>query len=153
MRTAIMAMGIGLTACTQIPTSSGAPTAGNAPAGAQQAYFPDYPERLFFAAGAVCDGPGQTIVRPNLNEVRCESFPKPEMAAAIILNFSGTVEDLPKLVTTLVGRDTPAGYLVTADNYIRVPQRTGPAQLVRFPMEDMNAEMSEVFRAAGGRPL
>ena len=153
MRAAILALGIGLAACTEMPTSGVGPTAGAAPNGAQQAYFPNYPNRLFVAAGAVCNGPGQSVVRPSQNEVRCESLPDPESAAAIILQFNGTVENLPKLVISFSGRDTAQGYLVTADNYIRVPQRSGQTQLVRFPDQDVGRDLLRVLQSAGGRPL
>ena len=131
--------GLALAACTDAAAPSMAPQAGAAPAGAQQAYFAGYPAGLFFAAGEVCDGPGQSVVRPTQNEVRCESLPDPESAAAIILQFDGTIEDLPQLVTSFVGRDTQAGYLVTADNYIRVPR--------------IDRNLAELLTAAGGRPL
>lgn len=153
MRAAVLALGIGLAACTQAPTSSVAPLAGAAPEGAQQALFDDYPARLFLAAGAICDGPTQTVVRPSRNEVRCESLPNPQGAAALILQFNGTVEDLPKFVISFAGRDSEQGYLVTADNYIRVPQRSGPAQVVRFPDEAVRRDMIRLLQSAGGRPL
>ena len=134
-----------------VPTPPAA--AGAAPIGAQQAYFTDYPDKLFIAAAAVCDGPGQSVVRPSANEVRCESLPDPESAAAIILQFNGTVEALPKFVISLSGQDTSQGYLVTGDNYIRVPQRSGGAQQVRFPDLSVATEMASLLSAAGGRPL
>ncbi|MCF2903805.1 hypothetical protein L0666_02300 [Octadecabacter sp. CECT 8868] len=153
MRVALLALGVFLSGCAESSFTQGAPNAGEAPTGAQQAYFPSYPSTLFFAAGAACDGPGQSIVRPSRNEVRCESLPDPESAAAIILNFDGTVEELPKTVISFSGRETAQGYLVTADTYIRVPQRSGGSQLVRFPNEQVQQDMSELLRAAGGRPL
>lgn len=157
MRAAILAVALGLAACTDMTTSGSAPTVapalGAAPIGAQQAYFQGYPERLFVAAGAVCDAPGQSVVRPSVDEVRCESLPDPESAAALILQFDGTVENLPKLVIAISGRDTAQGYLVTADNYIRVPQRSGQSQLIRFPNQQVESDMARLLRAAGGRPL
>lgn len=157
MRAAILAvalgLGLGLSGCTTMPVSSVAPIAGNAPVGAQQAYFSDYPDRLFMAAGVVCDDPGQSVVRPSANEVRCESLPDPQTAAAIILQFDGTVENLPKFVISFAGRPTTQGYLVTADNYIRVPQRDGATQLIRFPDPEVSRDMARLLEAAGGRPL
>lgn len=157
MRAAILAMGLGLglvvSGCTDLPVSGTAPLAGAAPNGAQQAYFTGFPERLFVAAGAVCNDPGQSVVRPSRNEVRCESLPDPESAAAIILQYNGTVEDLPKFVISFAGLQTTEGYLVTADNYIRVPQRDGGAQLIRFPDPQVTRDMTRLLEAAGGRPL
>ncbi len=153
MRWTVLCFGLLLAGCTEIAAPSVAPTAGNAASGAQQAYFMGYPNSLFAAAAAVCDGPGQTVVRPNINEVRCESLPDVESAAAIILEFNGTVETLPKFVISFVGLETSEGYLVTADNYIRVPQRSGGAQQVRFPDTSVTGELALLLRSAGGRPL
>jgi len=83
MRAAILAIGVsltlGLSGCTDMPGIGAGPAPGSAPDGAQQAYFTGYPERLFVAAGLVCDEPSQSVVRPNANEVRCESLPNPEL--------------------------------------------------------------------------
>lgn len=153
MRPAVICLIFGLSGCAELPTSGGAPMAGEAPSGAQQAYFTGYPEPLFFAAGAVCTEPGQNVVRPSRNEVRCESLLDPESTAAIILQFDGSIEDLPKLVWTFKGRDTAEGYLVTADNYLRVPQRNGEVQQVRFPSAETTQDARQLLQAAGGRPL
>lgn len=153
MRAALIITGLLLAGCTEIPQSSGAPTAGQAPTGAQQAYFTGYPERLFAAAALTCDGPGQSVVQPNANEVRCESLPDPESAAAIILQFDGSIEDLPKFVISFAGRDSAQGYLVTADNYIRVPLRDGGVQQIRFPDPTVERDVKDLLEAAGGRPL
>ena len=157
MRAAILAIGVsltlGLSGCTDMPGIGAGPAPGSAPDGAQQAYFTGYPERLFVAAGLVCDEPSQSVVRPNANEVRCESLPNPESAAALILQYDGTVEDLPKFVISFKGLQTNEGYLVTADNYIRVPQRDGGAQLIRFPDPQVSRDMVRLLEAAGGRPL
>ena len=153
MRAWVLVFGLGIAGCTDDTTSGIGPAEGAAPAGSQQAYFPTYPERLFFAAAAVCDGPGQTVVKPSRNEVRCESLPDPESAAAIILQFNGSVENLPKFIISFAGRDTAQGYLVTADNYIRVPQRDGGTQQVRFEDEQVAEDLDNLLRSAGGRPL
>ncbi len=153
MRWVVFSLALALAGCTETAILSVAPTDGDAANGAQQAYFPAYPSNLFIAAAAVCDGPAQTVVKPGRNEVRCESFPDPESAAAIILQFNGTVEALPKFVISFTGRDTSLGYLVTADNYIRVPQRSGGAQQVRFPDLSVSDELTALLRAAGGRPV
>ena len=153
MRLGVLAFGLALAACTETTTSGGSFARGTQPDGSPQAYFEGRPANLFFAASAVCDGPGQNVVRPNENEVRCESLPDPESAAALILQFNGTVEDLPKYVIAFSGQQDAVGYLVTADSYIRVPQRDGGSQQVRFPDERIEAELSRILQDAGGRPL
>ena len=89
-----------LAGCTAVATGS---TEAALRGGAQQAYFPSYPEGLFFAAAATCDEPGQTVVRPSRDEVRCESLPSPQAAAGLILEHNGTVEDLPRYVFAFRG--------------------------------------------------
>ncbi|MGJ8610150.1 MAG: hypothetical protein ACSHWY_03590 [Octadecabacter sp.] len=153
MRLAIFGFGLLLCGCAEMPSNTAAPLAGEATDGAQQAYFTGYPGHLFRAAAAVCVAPGQTVVQPSRNQVRCESLPDPEAAAALILQFNGTVEDLPTFVISFEGLETPQGYLVTADNYIRVPQRSGGAQQVRFPDRSVGNEVAALLEAAGGRPL
>ncbi|WP_296417493.1 hypothetical protein [Pseudooctadecabacter sp.] len=153
MKHLIFGLGLLAAGCAETTSSGGSFAAGAQPAGAQQAYFEGYPAGLFFAAGAVCDGPGQDVVRPDENEVRCESLPDPQTAAALILQFDGTVEDLPRFVIAFSGLQDTAGYLVTADSYIRVPRREGGAQQVRFPDERIEAELARLLVDAGGAPL
>ncbi len=153
MKRTLAAMILGLAGCTEMPVSQGATALGAAPTGATQAYFTGYPARLFEVAAATCDGPGESLVRPGRDEVRCESLPDPESAAAIILSFDGTVEDLPRYVIRFAGRDTERGYLLTADSYIHVPLRDGGAQRVRFDDPEVAAEVRELLIMAGGRPI
>jgi hypothetical protein len=153
MRWVVLTLVMALAGCAEAVVSGVAPTAGDAAKGAQQAYFPAYPSNLFVAAAAICDGPTQTVFQPSRNEVRCESFPDTESAAALILQFNGSVQALPKFIIAFTGRDTSLGYLVTADNYIRVPQRSGGAQQVRFPDLSMSNELSALLKATGGLPL
>ncbi|MBT8412612.1 MAG: hypothetical protein KJP02_12575 [Octadecabacter sp.] len=149
MRNYLFAAALAIAGCTEKPaTAPGAP-----PFGAQQAYFTSYPQRFFDAAALACNRPGQSVVAPNRNELRCESLPDPQSAAALILQFDGSVQDLPVYVIAFQGIDTVQGYLVTADNYIRVPQRTGGAQQIRFPDPDISREMGNILQAAGGRLL
>ncbi len=140
-------------ACTEAPTSGGQLTQPTQQAGAAQALFSSRPADLYAAAGEVCDAPGQNVVRPNANEVRCESLPDPESAAALILQFDGDVEDLPKFVIAFTGAPTSAGFVVTADSYIRVPLRGGGAQQIRFPDPRIEAELQALLVQAGGQPL
>ncbi|MDC0115930.1 hypothetical protein OAH97_00440 [Octadecabacter sp.] len=153
MRIVILSLGLAVAGCAEVSTSSSAPLAGEVSGSAQQAYFTARPERLFTVAEVLCDGPGQSVVKPNANEVRCESLPDPGSAAALILQFDGTVEDLPRLVIAFAGRDTAEGFLVTIDNYISVPQRDGRTQQVRFADPAVAESLAELLTSAGGRPL
>ncbi|SLN13005.1 hypothetical protein [Pseudooctadecabacter jejudonensis] len=143
----------GVAACGDTTSSSGSFSAGAQPQGAVQAYFQGYPDALFEGGEAVCSGPGQMVVRPNPNEVRCESLPDPASAAALILEYNGTVENLPRFVIAFTGQSDQTGYLVTADSYIRVPGRDGQIQQLRFPDDRIAAEFTALLKTAGGRPL
>jgi len=140
-------------ACAQTTTSGVAFGVADKPDGAQQAYFDAFPEELFARAQQGCDGPGQNLVQPRLGQVNCESLPDPQTAAALILQFDGTVEDLPTFVISLSGQTDAAGYLVTADSFIRVPNRDGGVQQVRFPDLAAADTFRDLFINAGGRPL
>ena len=153
MRYIAIALLVGLMGCTDVPTSGGATAVSDQPAGAARALFSSRPAELFAAADAVCDAPGQVVVRPSANEVRCESLPDPESAAALILQFNGDVENLPKFVISFAGAPAAAGFVVTADSYIRVPQRTGGAQQIRFPDPRIKAELESLLETAGGQPF
>lgn len=141
---------LALTACTDTATGT---TAAALRGGAQQAYFAGYHERLFFAAAETCNEPGQTVVRPNRDEVRCESLPTPQAAAGLILEQNGTVEDLPRYVFAFRGAQSGSGYVVTADTHIRVPQRDGGVRRLRLRDPRLEAELREILMIAGGRPV
>ncbi len=125
-----------------------------APAGTQRALFPAYPEALLQAAVEACDDPSQTVVRPSRNEVRCETLPAPEAAAALILGYDGTVEDLPRFVIGFRAEPQDGGaFLVTAENYIRVPRRDAPTRQIRLRDPVIGAGLRELLVVAGGTPL
>jgi hypothetical protein len=93
------------------------------------------------------------VIQPNQNEVRCESLPDPGSAAAIILGYNGTVENLPSFVISFLGGVSAQGYVVTADSYIRVLQRNGGVQQRRFEDAMVAEDLSGMLASAGGRPL
>ncbi len=132
-----------------------APTAAAAAPipGLQSARFDEFPAVLLFAAAEACDDPTQSVVRPSRNEVRCETLPAPQAAAALILSYDGTVEDLPRFVIGFRAAPQNGGFLVTAENYIRVPQRSGPARQIRLRDPVIEEGMRELLRAAGGELL
>lgn len=121
-----------------------------APASTPRAIFAEYPQFLFDAIAASCEGPGRTVVRPSPDELRCEGLPPVEAAAALILDFDGTVEDLPRYVSSVAVAEAANGYLVTADTYIRIPQTDGAVRIVRLPDPELDALIRTVFEGAGG---
>lgn len=118
-----------------------------------RAVFDAYPEKLFDAATLACNGPGQNTVRPTRDSLRCESLPQPGDAAMLILQFEGTVEDLPRYVISFDGTDSGEGYVVAADSYIRVPAQSGGERLVKVGDSGSGGLLADVLRAAGGRPI
>ncbi|ROU04041.1 hypothetical protein [Histidinibacterium lentulum] len=118
-----------------------------------QAFFPEFPERLLFAVAAAWAGPGQQIVRPDDASLRCESLPPVDAAAALILRYDGTVDDLPRLVTAVSSAPEGGGHLVRTDTYIRVPKRTGGVEVIRLGDAELDRAIRSVLVRAGGRPL
>lgn len=157
MRVVIIGLVLGLMGCATPPTSGAAPAAIGAPSGAQQAYFEDFPDDLVLFFASSCDRAADKLVPFEAADgeigIRCESLPTPEAAAAIILRFEGSVEDIPTIVRTLSARQTPPGVTVTVDTYFRVPRRDGGTQIVRFPTAPFQDTVIELLEAAGGRPL
>jgi len=143
-----------LCACAQVLESSG-PPAPTPPAtdSSPRALFAEYPDLLLEAVAASCEGPGRRVVRPEPGEVRCEGLPPVEAAASLILQYDGIVEDLPRYVSSIAVGESDAGYLVTADTYIRVPQRSGELRIVRLPDPELEALIRDVFLRAGGAPV
>jgi hypothetical protein len=121
--------------------------------GRQTAFFATYPDMLLTAAFEACANPGQRPVRPAPDEVRCETLPTPEAAASLILTYEGTIEALPLFIVSFAAEPAPGGYLVTADNYIAVPQRNGQIREVRLSDARLDANMRALLEAAGGESI
>ena len=140
--------------CGSVPLTGGPVAPSPALSGqSPRALFAEYPEILFQAVEASCEGPGREVVRPSERELRCEGLPPVEAAAALILQFDGTVEALPRYVSAVALDPAEGGYVVTADTYIRVPQPSGALRIVRIPDPRLDSVIREVFERAGGRPI
>ena len=118
--------------------------------GIQQAFFSEPPDALLLAAAEACVEPGQFLLRPGPGRVTCESLPTPEIAAALILRYDGTVSELPRYVISFAADPLPQGYLVTTENFIRVPQRQGPPLLIRLQDPLITQAFRNMLIAAGG---
>ena len=70
--------------------------------GAQQALFADYPTGLFADAARACTRTGGKTRQHDRDDLLCEQLPDPQLAAALILHFDGTIEDLPSLNTRIL---------------------------------------------------
>ncbi len=151
-----------LAACAQpIPDPSEVIVVSDAPptlpgelaVGQSQAFFAAYPDNLLQAAIAACSSPGQTPLQPDPDTVRCETLPSPDSAAALILTYDGTVTALPLYIVSFAARADGAGYLVTADNYVTVPQIDGSTREIRLIDQRVAAGMMDLLVSAGGRPV
>lgn len=118
--------------------------------GQSRAFFPAFPDRLLTAAVAACNSPGQRPETPDALTVRCLSLPTPDVAAALILSYDGTVTDLPLYVVSFDAAPSQGGYVVTADSYVTVPQTDGTVRTVRLQDPGVASGMMDLLVAAGG---
>lgn len=116
----------------------------------QVAFFNDFPALLFSAAGEACNGPGDVLVREDRGTLRCEVLPDPPSAAALILGYDGTIEDLPKYVIAFDTETRADGYIVRNEAYIRVPQLDGGEVRIKTPDRRRSRDIRQIFTAAGG---
>ncbi|TNF64355.1 MAG: hypothetical protein EP307_03010 [Rhodobacteraceae bacterium] len=117
-----------------------------------KARFPAYPQMLFDAFRASCEGPARDFATPARNVVECRELMPPEITASVILGYDGTTEDLPRLVIRFRADRDAASYLVTNDVYLNVPQKRGGPR--RIPIEDrrLARELQRLYAQAGGVP-
>lgn len=142
---ALPALAIALSACAPMPDLA-APGPG-----VQSAFFATYPQDLLMAAYQACSGPAQTARRSD-RSMTCETLPTPEAAAGLILAHNGSVADLPTYVIGFRADPVEGGYLVSADSYVRIPQRGGTVAQVRLPDPNVSDLMRSLLLAAGGEP-
>ncbi|MFQ6551989.1 hypothetical protein AAD018_006540 [Aestuariibius insulae] len=140
-----------LTACE--PVDPRTPFSVEGRPAAQMAYFAEYPEDLLDAAADACSRPGDRLAQRDRERIRCESFLPPEATAGLILEFDGTVDDLPILIFDFQTTRQGDGYVVLADNFVRVPQRSGPPKQVRLEDPRFNRILARILAGAGGRPI
>lgn len=119
----------------------------------QRAFFDDFPTPLFAAAGQACNGPGDLLVQEARGRLRCEVLPDPPAAAALILGYDGTIEDLPTYVIAFDTEPSETGYIVRNEAYIRVPQLDGGEVRIKTPDRRRARDIRKIFTAAGGTIL
>lgn len=137
-----------------LPTvPAAAPAPGELWPGQRQAVFDDNPSAFLAAARVACNGPGQSPVVPSPRTLRCETLPTPDIAATLILLYGGTVEALPVYVVSFTSEPKDDGYVVTADSYVVVPRADGTELVVRLIDPEVEAAMTDLLVAAGGRPI
>lgn len=145
---------LALTACAGAPPTDDQGIERALAAGAPQAYYGGFPAALFAAHAEICSRPGERLVRPSREEIRCEMLLPPEATAGLILEYGGTVEDLPRMVISFVGRAAArGGWVVTSDSYLRVPRREGGVAELRVPDPELQETMRELLALSGGEVL
>jgi hypothetical protein len=135
------------------PVPAAAPGPGELWPGQRQAFFEDDPAEFLAATRAACAGPGLSTGRSGAEDFRCELLPTPEIAAMLILRYGGTVEALPVYVLSFTSEPSGEGYVVTADARVLVPRGDGSVLTLRFADPEVDADITAILTAAGGRPL
>ncbi len=121
--------------------------------GRTEARFTERPDHLFAALEETCTKPADTFVRKSPDQVQCRTFLPPKPTAAIILNYDGTIRDLPELVVQLSGQVDADSYVLENSYFLEVPQLRGPTLQVRQGDRRVERRMISLLRAAGGVPL
>ncbi len=143
----LLALPLIVAGCSQTPISGGGTVGDDLD---QVAFFSDFPTLLFSAAGEACSGPGDVLVQEDPGTLRCEVLPDPPSAAALILSYDGTIEDLPKYVIAFDTETRSDGYIVRNEAYIRVPQMDGGELRIKTPDRRRTRDIRQIFTAAGG---
>ena len=142
MRCGIIPVILFLTACA--PQDVG-PSSG-------KARFSEYPQTLFSAFQASCTGPTRRFARSGSDAVECREFMTPQITAAFILEYSGTPEDLPRLVIRFRAEEDSDSYIVTNDIFVNVPQRYGGPRQVPYQDRRLRQQLDVLYINAGGVP-
>lgn len=117
------------------------------------AYFSDNPAQLFEAARAACKNPGEEFVQPRRGVAQCRLLLDPETTAAVILQFDGSIRDLPQLVVSLSSARAGEGHVVTGCAFLKVPRKDGDVARVVQPDRAIEAKLREMLNAVGGKPV
>ncbi|MEL6609138.1 MAG: hypothetical protein AAFO93_09535 [Pseudomonadota bacterium] len=128
------------------------PSAGDAP-GRQSAYFAEFPTQLFAAAALGCSRQADTLRRADEDTVVCESLVPPEVAASLILQYDGNLEDLPVYINRISATPAGPGYRVTVEYFFSVPQQSGDTTVIRVRQTQIERTVREVFLMAGGQAI
>ncbi|MEP2027779.1 MAG: hypothetical protein ABJI96_03605 [Paracoccaceae bacterium] len=121
--------------------------------GRTAARFTERPTHLFAALEETCTRPADTFVRKGPDLMQCRTYLPPEPTAAIILNYDGTIKDLPELVVQLSGQSDADSYVLENSYFLNVPQLGGSTLHVRQGDRRVERRMNSLMRAAGGTPL
>lgn len=118
-----------------------------------RARFTEFPETLYSAFKASCEGPAQTFRRPERGFAECRELLPPEATAAVILGYDGTIDDLPELVIRFSTTKQSPDFIVENDIFLNVPQKNAKDVQVRMPDPRVSRTIDTLYRRAGGVPI
>lgn len=116
------------------------------------ARFASYPTVLMNAVEDVCDDPASSFHQPNRNIAECRIYLPPQETAALILHFDGSPERLPQVVMRFEIKQEGGDYIVSAQGYAEVPQKSGAVVRINGMTSSAKRKLQEVYKAAGAKP-
>lgn len=119
----------------------------------QSARFSSYPTDLFKIFESSCIGPDKTVVHPGPDIIECREFLSPAATGALVLEYEGTLDALPKRVIRLQAHREEQSYVVVNDVYIVIPQMNGGRDKhVRQYNTQVHRDLNTLYRHTGGIP-
>ena len=112
-----------------------------------KARFSEYPAPFFEIFRISCSGPTRTFRSAGRGSAECRELMPPELTAAFILEYSGTPDDLPRLVIRFRARDDGQSYLVSNDVFVNIPQRSGAPRQVPFQDARLRRELEKQVKS------
>ncbi|PIE12520.1 MAG: hypothetical protein CSA70_09375 [Rhodobacterales bacterium] len=139
-----------LVAC-QITTSPGIKGMPTLPV--TSASFAQSPDILFETAKLVCDAPNEQFVQLTQDIVQCRMVMPPKSTANAILQYDGTIHDLPRIVISFQRMKLKERYVVSTCTFLMVPKKTGGIARVAYRDRVLEQRMEQVLAKAGGARL
>lgn len=119
----------------------------------QKALFQNSPDQLLQAFKQRCSEPPASFVKKSDSHLQCRINMSPDATAAAILSYDGHVNDLPQIVIDLTTSPHEDGVVVQIENYLNVPQKTGPDLHVITQNPRTGRMLSKLFSNSGGKSL
>ena len=140
-----------LSACDAISSPAAVTVPRAVPA--MQARYGEDPKALFAGLALYCSGPAFRYQRTTRHDAQCDELLSPQMTAAMILEFDGTIEDLPRLVLRFIAKPDAGGFVVSNQTYVLVPQQRGGALRIYYTDRNLRKKLTSLYRETGGAPL
>lgn len=118
-----------------------------------QATYDTLPKEFMASVIAFCLDKNETLSTVSDTTVRCERLAPPRLTAALILQYDGHVEDLPKFITDYTVEKADDSFLVSVKTFIDVPQRGKAPKHVIFDGPRARRPVEEFLKRTGGSLL